>query len=317
MTADKLSAYQTLYTCLETVSRLTAPISPFYSDLLFTDLVSVTGRNHADSVHLADFPVCDVSLINNTLEEQMQMAQDISSMVLALRRKVNIKVRQPLQTILIPALNDAQKATIEAVKKLVLNEVNVKELNFVSGGASGNASGLLVKKVKPDFKKLGPRYGKIMKQLAAAMQDMTQVEIARFEQDKRFVFQIEGQACGVSTEEVEIISEDIPGWLVANEGSLTIALDITVTDDLRKEGLARELVNRIQNLRKSAGFEITDKIRITLSSSKEMDNAVSEHADYIKKQVLAESLEITDCLNSGSVALDFEDFQLAVRIERK
>jgi isoleucyl-tRNA synthetase len=316
MTTDKLSAYQTLYTCLETVSRLIAPISPFYADLLYTDLVSVTGRGRADSVHLSDFPVYDETLINKTLEEQMQLAQDLSSMTLALRRKVNIKVRQPLQTIMVPALNDEQKANMEAVKKLVLNEVNVKELVFVN-----NASGILVKKVKPDFKKLGPRYGKVMKQLAASIQEMTQDEIAEFEQNGRFVFHIDNQACEVMVEDVEIISEDIPGWLVANEGNITIALDISVTDELRKEGLARELVNRIQNLRKNAGFEITDKIRIRLSSTKEMDEAIHDFADYIKKQVLAEQLDVINTDNIPSemrnpVELDFEDFRLSIEIEK-
>ena len=310
MTTDKLSAYQTLYTCLETVSKLMAPISPFYSDQLFSDLVAVSGREKAESVHLADFPVCDETIINKALEEQMQMAQDISSMVLALRRKVNIKVRQPLQTIMVPALNSEQKANIEAVKKLVLNEVNVKELNFVD-----NASGILVKKIKPDFKKLGPRYGKIMKQLAAAIQAMSQVDIISFEQNDVFILAIEGQECEISVNDVEIISEDIPGWLVANEGNLTIALDITVSDDLRKEGLARELVNRIQNLRKSTGFEITDKISIEISSSDEMNDSVSDYKDYIKKQVLAQSLNIVDN-QDGGVELDFEDFKLFVKIEK-
>jgi len=311
MTADKLSAYQTLYTCLDAVSRLIAPISPFYSDRLFTDLASVSGRDKSESVHLADFPVFNEAFINKTLEEQMQLAQDLSSMTHALRRKVNIKVRQPLQTIMVPALNEEQKANIEAVKKLVLNEVNVKELVFIN-----NASGILVKKIKPDFKKLGPRYGKVMKLLAASIQEMTQDDIALFEQNRRFVFDITGQMCEVSTDDVEIISEDIPGWLVANEGNITLALDITVTDELRREGLARELVNRIQNLRKNAGFEITDKIRVQLSSStKEMNEAVYNYADYIKKQVLADELELKESAVDG-VELDFDDFRLTARITR-
>ncbi|MDR0394076.1 MAG: isoleucine--tRNA ligase, partial [Tannerella sp.] len=289
MTTDKLSAYQTLYICLETVSRLMAPISPFYADQLFVDLISVTGRDRAESVHLADFPVYDETVINPALEERMRIAQTISSMVLALRRKVNIKVRQPLRSIMAPALNDEQKATIEAVKNLILNEVNVKELNFVD-----NASGILVKKIKPDFKKLGPRYGKVMKQLAASIQAMSQADIASFEQEGTFTFDLGGQACEIVSDDVEIISEDIPGWLVANEGNLTIALDITVTDDLRKEGLARELVNRIQNIRKNNGYEITDQIHVAVSSSKESDEAIRDYAAYIQKQVLAESLEIVD-----------------------
>jgi isoleucyl-tRNA synthetase len=310
MTTDKLSAYQTLYTCLETVSKLIAPVSPFYSDRLFTDLTAVTGRDSVESVHLAGFPVYDESLINKTLEERMQIAQTISSMVLALRRKVGIKVRQPLQTIIAPTLNDEQRTNIEAVKNLVLNEVNVKELNFVD-----NTSGILMKKIKPDFKKLGPRYGRIMKQLTVSIQGMSQEDIALFEQTGRFAVNIDWQECVIATDDVEIISEDIPGWLVANEGNLTIALDITVTDDLRKEGLARELVNRIQNLRKNSGYEITDKIRIRMSSSDETDEAVKDYSDYIKKQVLAESLEIVDDQTTGA-ELDFEDFRLFVETEK-
>jgi isoleucyl-tRNA synthetase len=310
MTADKRSAYQTLYVCLETVSKLMAPIAPFYADRLFTDLTAVTGRDRAESVHLADFPLCDESQIDRTLEERMQIAQTISSMTLALRRKVGIKVRQPLQSVIVPALNGEQQARIEAIKEIVLNEVNVKELKFVD-----NAAGVLVKKIKPDFKKLGPRYGKIMKQLTASIQAMSQEDIAALEQTGRHTFLIDGQACAVATDEVEIISEDIPGWLVANEGNLTIALDITVTDDLRKEGLARELVNRIQNLRKNSGYEITDKIRIAIAPSIEMNGAVRDYSDYIKKQVLAESIAIVDGLRDGA-ALEFEDFSLSVRIEK-
>ncbi|MDR1224896.1 MAG: isoleucine--tRNA ligase [Tannerella sp.] len=310
LTVDKLSAYQTLYTCLEAVSRLMAPISPFYSDRLFTDLVSVTGRDKAESVHLAAFPVYDGSVIDTALENRMQVAQSISSMALALRRKVNIKVRQPLQSIMVPALNDEQKATIKAVKNLVLNEVNVKELDFVD-----NASGMLVKKIKPDFKKLGPRYGKVMKQLAASIQEMSQDDIASFEQNGVYLFDIDGQHCEIVPGDVEIISEDIPGWLVANEGNLTIALDITVTDDLRKEGLARELVNRIQNLRKNNGFEITDKIHVKIASSDETDGAIRDYAGYIKKQVLADSFEIVDGQVDG-VELDFDEFKLFIKIEK-
>jgi isoleucyl-tRNA synthetase len=308
MTIGKLSAYQTLYTCLETVSRLMAPISPFYSDRLFTDLVSVTGRGEVESVHLADFPIYDESVINRTLEDRMRVAQTISSMVLALRRKINIKVRQPLQAIMVPTLNNEQKENIEAVKSLILNEVNVKDLDFVD-----NASGILVKKIKPDFKKLGPRYGKVMKQLAASIQNMSQDDIVLFEQDGKFTFSIDGQSCEIVLDDAEIISEDIPGWLVANEGNLTIALDITITDDLRKEGLARELVNRIQNIRKNNGFEITDKIYIKISSSNETDEAIRDYSDYIKKQVLAESLEIVDKQVDG-VELDFDGFKLFIKI---
>ena len=312
MTTDKLSAYQTLYTCLETIAKLMSPIAPFYGDQLFCDLIAVTGRETVESVHLSDFPKYDEALIDKDLEERMKMAQDVSSMVLALRRKVNIKVRQPLQTIMVPVVDAHQQESIEAVKNLILNEVNVKELKFVD-----NAAGILVKRIKPDFKKLGPRYGKIMKSLAAAIQGMSQENILAFEAAGTFTLSVEGQDATVELADVEIISEDIPGWLVANEGRLTVALDITVTEDLRKEGLARELVNRIQNLRKSNGYDITDKITVTVLSSDEMDEAIKEYNEYIANQVLAVSVEITDHAISDATVLDFEDFNLSVRIEKE
>ncbi|MBC8619459.1 isoleucine--tRNA ligase [Parabacteroides faecis] len=312
MTTDKLSAYQTLYTCLETVAKLMSPIAPFYGDQLFSDLIAVTGRETVESVHLSDFPKYDEALIDKDLEERMKMAQDVSSMVLALRRKVNIKVRQPLQTIMVPVTDAHQQESIEAVKNLILNEVNVKELKFVD-----NAAGILVKRIKPDFKKLGPRYGKIMKSLAAAIQGMSQEDILAFEAAGTFTLNVEGQEAAVELADVEIISEDIPGWLVANEGRLTVALDITVTESLRKEGLARELVNRIQNLRKSNGYDITDKINVTVLSSDEMDDAIKEFNEYIANQVLAVSVEITEHAISDATVLDFEDFNLSVRIEKE
>lgn len=312
MTTDKLSAYQTLYTCLETIAKLMSPIAPFYGDQLFCDLIAVTGRETVESVHLSDFPKYDEALIDKDLEERMKMAQDVSSMVLALRRKVNIKVRQPLQTIMVPVVDAHQQESIEAVKNLILNEVNVKELKFVD-----NAAGILVKRIKPDFKKLGPRYGKIMKSLAAAIQSMSQENIMAFEAAGTFTLNVEGLDATVELADVEIISEDIPGWLVANEGRLTVALDITVTEDLRKEGLARELVNRIQNLRKSNGYDITDKITVTVLSSDEMDEAIKEYNEYIANQVLAVSVEITDHAISDATVLDFEDFNLSVRIEKE
>ena len=310
MTTDKLSAYQTLYTCLETVAKLMAPIAPFYADRLFCDLIAATGREKVESVHLSEFPVCNEAMIDKDLEERMQMAQDVSSMVLALRRKVNIKVRQPLQTIMVPVVDAHQQESIEAVKALILNEVNVKELKFVD-----NAAGILVKKIKPDFKKLGPRYGKIMKALAAAIQAMSQDEINAFEKVGTFTLTVEGQEAMIERADVEIISEDIPGWLVANEGRLTVALDITVTENLRKEGLARELVNRIQNLRKSSGYDITDKISVTVLSNDGMDEAIKDFNSYIANQVLAVSVEITDVI-SDATEMDFEDFKLSVQIEK-
>ena len=310
MTTDKLSAYQTLYICLETVAKLMAPIAPFYADQLFTDLIAVTGRDKSESVHLADFPVCNEAWVDKDLEERMQLAQSISSMVLALRRKVNIKVRQPLQAIMAPVADAHQQAAIELVKNLILNEVNVKELTFVD-----NAAGILVKRIKPDFKKLGPRYGKVMKQLAAAIQGMTQENIQQFEATGSFAFDIDGQQAVVELADVEVISEDIPGWLVANEGRLTVALDITVTEELRLEGLARELVNRIQNIRKSSGFDITDKITIAVLSSEDMDPAIRAYSSYIAGQVLAESIEIADVVSDGT-ELDFEEFKLTVKVEK-
>ena len=310
MSTDKLSAYQTLYTCLETVAKLMAPVAPFYADRLYMDLIGVTGRDNVVSVHLAKFPVADESLINKELEARMQMAQDVTSMVLALRRKVNIKVRQPLQCIMIPVVDEDQKRHIEAVKDLIMSEVNVKEIQFVEG-----ASGVLVKKVKCDFKKLGPKFGKQMKAVAAAVAGMSQEDIVQFEKNGSFTFSLDGGDAVVEVADVEIFSEDIPGWLVANEGKLTVALEVTVTDELRREGIARELVNRIQNIRKSSGFEITDKINITLSKNPNTDDAVNEYNSYICNQVLGNSLTLVDEVADGT-ELNFDDFSLFVKVEK-
>ena len=310
MSADKLSAYQTLYTCLETVVKLMAPIAPFYADRLYMDLIQVTGRDHVVSVHLADFPVADASLINKELEARMQMAQDVTSMVLALRRKVNIKVRQPLQCIMIPVVDETQKRHIEAVKDLIMSEVNVKEIHFEEG-----ASGILVKKVKCDFKKLGPKFGKQMKAVAAAVAEMSQEAIAELEKNGRYTFVLDGAEAVVEAADVEIFSEDIPGWLVANEGTLTVALEVTVTEELKREGIARELVNRIQNIRKSSGFEITDKITIVLSRNSNSDDAVNEYNTYICNQVLATSLVLADEVTDGT-ELNFDDFNLYIKVNK-
>ena len=309
MTKDKLSAYQTLYTCLETVAKLMAPISPFYSDKLFYDLVSVTEKEKAPSVHLSDYPAYDASVVDKTLEERMQIAQDISSAVLALRRKESVKVRQPLMQIMIPILNDKQVQDIEAVRDLILNEVNVKELKYVGG-----SEGIFVKKVKPDFKKLGPRYGKIMKQLAVEVQNMPQDAIAAFEKDGSYTFDVEGQAATIELADAEIISEDIPGWLVANAGKLTVALDVTITEDLRKEGIARELVNRIQNIRKSSGFDITDRINIKISDQEQIRSTVSEYKTYIASQVLADNIELGNVENGQEI--DMDDYILQVSVDK-
>lgn len=309
MTKDKLSAYQTLYTCLETVAKLMAPISPFYSDKLFCDLIAVTGKEKAPSVHLSDYPAYDASVVDKTLEERMQIAQDISSAVLALRRKESVKVRQPLMQIMIPILNDKQEQDIEAVRDLILNEVNVKELKYVGG-----SEGIFVKKVKPDFKKLGPRYGKIMKQLAVEVQNMPQDAIAAFEKEGSYTFDVEGQTATIELADVEIISEDIPGWLVANAGKLTVALDVTITEDLRKEGIARELVNRIQNIRKSSGFDITDRINIKISDQEQIRSTVSEYKEYIASQVLADNIELGNVENGQEI--DMDDYILQVSVDK-
>lgn len=308
MTQDKLSAYQTLYKCLVTISQLMAPIAPFFADRLYTDLVSVCEKYPVESVHLSDFPQYNQDLINKNLEEVMSVAQTASSMILALRRKVNIKVRQPLKQIMVPIIDQHQKESIEAVRDLILNEVNVKELNYVD-----NASDILVKRVKPDFKKLGPRYGKIMKQLAIVVQEMDQKSINTFESKGIFTFNIDGQEVIINLEDVEIVSEDIEGWLVANEGRLTVALDITVSDDLKKEGIARELVNRIQNIRKSSGFDITDRIDIRLSDIEQIKDTVSEYHDYIASQVLADSILLSNDIDNGN-EIDLDDFAIKVAI---
>ena len=312
MTQDKLSAYQTLYTCLETVAKLMAPIAPFYADMLYTDLIAVTGRDSVVSVHLANFPVAQEDKIDTELEARMQMAQDVTSMVLALRRKVNIKVRQPLQCIMIPVVDEAQRAHIEAVQSLIMNEVNVKEIRFVDG-----AAGVLVKKVKCDFKKLGPKFGKQMKAVAAEVAALSQEAIAELEKNGGYTLMLaDGAQAVIETTDVEIFSEDIPGWLVANEGKLTVALEVTITEELRREGVARELVNRIQNLRKSSGFEITDKINITLSKNSQTDDAVTEYKDYICNQVLGTSLVLADEVKEGT-ELEFDDFTLFVSVVKE
>lgn len=303
MTDDKLSAYQTLYTCLVTVARLMAPIAPFYADRLYRDLT-----RSDRSVHLVDFPEAVQEHIHTDLEASMSMAQTISSMVLALRRKVNIKVRQPLQTLMIPVLGEAQRAVIEPVRALILSEVNVKELRFV-----GDGEGALVKRIKLDFKRLGPRYGKIMKVLAVAAADLSQESISSLEREGVLELSLEGQTVRLEREDVEIYSEDIPGWLVANEGALTVALDITVSDELRWEGLSRELINRIQNLRKQSGYEVSDKIVLAVEQHPEMAETLARHGDYIAGEVQAVRLEQIPLL-AEAVELDMDGFVLRVKI---
>ena len=306
MSKDKLSAYQTLYTCLETVAKLLAPFAPFFADRLYMDLVSVTGRDTVCSVHLSKFPVADDSLIDSDLEARMAIAGKITSMVLALRRKVNIKVRQPLQAIMIPAIDDAQKQHIEAVKDLVMNEVNVKELRFVEG------SGVLVKKVKCNFRTMGKKFGKLMKGIAAVMSALEQDQIELLEKQGWLNVDVEGQSVTVESADVDIISEDIPGWLVSNEGNLTVALEVELNDDLRNEGMARELINRVQNMRKEAGFEITDRICVYVSHNDAMEKAIDNYSDYIKGQVLADNIEVSD--DNRGTEVEFDDFKLYIDV---
>lgn len=307
MSKDKLSAYQTLYTCLETVAKLLAPFAPFYSDQLYLDLTKATGRGGEQSVHLAKFPEADESFIDSDLEIRMGMAQKITSMVLALRRKVNIKVRQPLQAIMIPAVDNEQKNHIEAVKDLIKNEVNVKELRFVEG------SGVLVKKVKCNFRTMGKKFGKLMKGIAAAMNNLSQEEISQLQTTGSYELVVEGQKAVVEATDVEIISEDIPGWLVSNEGNLTVALDVELSDELLNEGMARELINRIQNIRKEIGLEITDRINVTLSPDSKVEAALAGFADYIKAQVLADNVCIAD--NDG-IATEIEDLNINIKVAK-
>lgn len=307
MSKDKLSAYETLYTCLETVAKLLAPFSPFFADQLYMDLIHATGRSGALSVHLTKFPVADESQMDEDLQARMKMAQKITSMVLALRRKVNIKVRQPLQCIMIPAIDDVQKQHIEAVKDLVLNEVNVKELNFVEG------TGVLVKKVKCNFRTMGKKYGKLMKGIAAQTSVLSQEEIVAFERSGELRLNVDGQDVTVLVDDVEIINEDIPGWLVANDGNLTVALEVELNDELRNEGMARELINRIQNLRKECGLEITDRVNVTISPSENINAAINAFADYIKGQVLADNIVIAD--NDGC-EIDLDDITARIKVEK-
>jgi len=309
---DKVAAYQTLYTCLDTVSRLAAPVVPFYMDRLFTDLNSVTGKSDEHSVHLTLFPVWNEDHIDEELEKRMDIAQKVSSMVLGLRRKVSIKVRQPLSRIMIPVANGKFKERFEAVKDLILSEVNVKEVEYIE-----DTSGILVKKIKPNFKTLGPRYGKMMKQISAAIGSLEQKDISAFENNGSYTLNLEGEEVNLSLDDVEIISEDIPGWLVANEGTLTVALDVTVTEELKQEGIAREFVNRIQNLRKESGFDVTDKIHVSIENLDGIAPAVRKHSTYISSQTLADHIELSSFEETKDVSwVDIDDIPVRIRIRK-
>nr|MDA3780611.1 isoleucine--tRNA ligase [Bacteroidales bacterium] len=286
---DKISAYQTLYSCLETVAKLMAPFAPFFSDRLYLDLISVSKKEDFESVHIADFPKYNEKYINNDLEERMDIAQRISSMILALRRKVSIKVRQPLSKIMIPLLNNELRDKFDAIKDLVFNEVNVKDVEYIS-----DTSGVLVKKIKPNFKTLGPKYGKQMKEISKAVNQMSQEDIIHFEKEGHFSIETQEKNIDLLLTDVEISSEDIPGWLVANDDNLTVALDINITKDLRNEGIARELINRIQNIRKNNNFEVTDKINIEIQKHDKINDAVTKHSKYISTQTLADEINLVD-----------------------
>ncbi len=298
---DKISAYQTLYTCMETIAKLGAPIAPFFMDRLYLDLNSVSKKETFESVHLADFPVFDAAFVDQSLERKMEAAQTISSLVLSLRAKEKIKVRQPLQKIMIPVDNQQQKEEILAVSELIKHEVNVKDIELLE-----DASDILVKQIKPNFKALGPRFGKDMKLIANAIRQFDSEEIKKIEQNGVLELDINGKNITLGLEDVEITSQDIEGWLVANEGALTVALDVTISDDLRKEGIARELVNRIQNLRKDSGFEVTDRIDVKLQKDDNIIHAVDANMAYIKTETLTDELEIIDQLDQG-IDIAFDD----------
>ncbi len=297
---DKIAAYQTLYTCLLTVSKLSAPVAPFFMDKLYKDLVATTNREPFESVHLADFPKSDLNLIDSGLEQKMKKAQTISSLVLSIRQKEKIKVRQPLQKIMIPILDEQDKQDILAVSELIKSEVNVKEIQLLD-----DASGVLVKRIKPNFKTLGPKYGKEMKQIATAIGALNQEDIQKIEQEGELSLQIENKSIILQFQDVEISSQDIEGWLVASSGKTTVALDVTINDDLKKEGIARELVNRIQNLRKESGFEVTDKIDIKILKDGLVERAVTSNLNYIKAETLTAELDFEENLDNGTeIAFD-------------
>jgi isoleucyl-tRNA synthetase len=304
MNEDKLAAYQTLFECLKTVTLLSAPIAPFFTDRLYCDLMSEKEVEACGTVHLATFPKADESLIDSALEQRMYYAQSLSSMILALRRKVNIKVRQPLQKIMVPVLDEQFAQQIKVVQNLILAEVNVKELELLT-----DTEGVIKKKIKANFKTLGPKYSKLMKQIAAEIAKMTSADIARFEREGSYTLTIGDETIVLAPEDAEITAEDIEGLLVANEGKLTVALDVNVTPQLKEEGIAREFINRIQNIRKDSGFDVTDKIRVFINRQDTINSAVENFGEYIGQQTLAVEVALTEGLteaDSVKVELDEE-----------
>jgi len=308
---DKISAYQTLFTCLETIARLSAPVAPFFSDRLYKDLTSTCYRGHKESVHLADFPKQNLELIDKALEHKMQMAQTISSLALSLRKKEMIKVRQPLERIMIPVLDPNIKEQIAEVSDLIKSEINVKHIEFID-----DTSGILVKDIKPNFKVLGPRFGKNMKPVAQAIQQMEAKDIAELEKNKNIQLQVNGEATSIHLEDVEILSQDIEGWLVASGNGLTVALDVTLNAELINEGIARELVNRIQNLRKDTGLEVTDRILVELEDHQKISEAVRQNLDYIKTETLTDRINLTSTVENG-LQIDFDDITTVLSIQKQ
>jgi isoleucyl-tRNA synthetase len=289
---DKLSAYQTLYTCLTTIAKLMSPIAPFFAERLYTDLNSITQKEPFESVHLAYFPEHTAALVNEALEERMQLAQDISSLVLSLRKKVGINVRQPLSKILLPILDKEFEQQVDQVKELILSETNIKDIEYIT-----DTAGFIKKKIKPNFKALGAKVGKDMKTVAEEINNLDQEAIAKLENEGSL--QLLTTNYSLLTSDVEIIAEDVPGWQVANLGKLTVALDVTITDELKEEGISRELINRIQNLRKNNGFEVTDRITVRLSDSHAISRALNNNLSYISAEILADSIALDNQLNEG------------------
>lgn len=308
---DKISAYQTLYTCLETIAKLSAPVAPFFMERLYKDLNAATQKEDFESVHLAQFPESDSRIIDTELESKMGKAQTFSSLVLSLRQKEKIKVRQPLRKIMIPVLDEQDRADIRAVSELIKSEVNVKEISLLD-----DASGILVKKIKPNFKVLGPKYGSSMKQIAQAVAAFGQDDIQKIEQQGEITVALADKSIILRLEDVDISSQDIEGWLVASAGKHTVALDVTITEDLRNEGIARELVNRIQNLRKDSGFEVTDKIKIQIQEDGHVEQAVAKNKEYIKAETLTAELELVTTLQTGTPVL-FDEVDTKIFIEKK
>jgi len=310
---DKVAAYQTLYTCLNTVAMLAAPIAPFFADQLFTDLNSVTSKFDVESIHLSLFPKANKELIDKDLEERMDIAQKLSSMVLSLRRKVSIKVRQPLSKMMVPVLNEKFRKQLQGVQDLILAEVNVKKLEYLD-----DSTGILVKKVKPNFKTLGPRFGKFMKEVSGIITGMSQEDISQIERENSLEITVNNEPQAITLQDVEIVSEDIPGWLVANDDNLTVALDITLTSNLKEEGVSRELVNRIQNIRKDSGFDVTDKVKISILKHDLLTQAIENHKEYIASQTLASEILLVDSMTEESASkIDLDtDLFTSIKVEK-